>query len=76
MHQRHLRHGRVQGIEQQVAGLGHHHRGQHQAQLLSCPQPVAAKGATGLAMGDGVLGDARFSCRPQAGLSDQARIRG
>ena len=26
--QRHLRHGRVQGIEQQVAGLRHHHRGQ------------------------------------------------
>lgn len=29
MHQRHLWHGRMQGVEQQVASLGHHHRGQH-----------------------------------------------
>ena len=43
LHQHKLRHGRVQGIEQQVAGLRHHHRGQHQPQLSTGPQPVATK---------------------------------
>jgi hypothetical protein len=51
LHQQHLRHGRVQGIEQQIAALRHHHRGQHQAQLLASPQPVATNGSVGLAMG-------------------------
>jgi hypothetical protein len=34
LHQHPLCHGRVQGVEQQIAGLGDHHLGQHQAQLL------------------------------------------
>ena len=36
-------------IEQEVAGLRHHHRRQNPAQLLSIPQPVATKRGARLA---------------------------
>ena len=48
--QPHLNHGRMQGIEQQVAGLGHHHRMQYQVQLLLGPQQISTKYGTGEAM--------------------------
>ena len=53
VHQPHLSYGGMQGIEQQAAGLGHHHRMQHQDELLPGQQEIATKRGPGQAIGDG-----------------------
>ncbi len=52
--QRHRGDGGMEGVEHQVAGLRHHHRGQHQSQLTSFAEPPATEGCAGAAVGNGI----------------------
>ena len=52
--QRHRVDGGMEGVEHQVAGLGHHHRGQHQSQLTGFAEPAATEGCARAAVGNGI----------------------
>ena len=44
----------MEGVEHQVAGLGHHPRGQHQSHLTGCAKPAATEGCAGAAVRNGI----------------------
>jgi hypothetical protein len=44
----------MEGVEHQVAGLGHQPRGQHQSQLTGCAKPAATEGCAGAAVRNGI----------------------
>ena len=43
----------MEGVEHQVAGLGHYPRGQNQSQLTGCAKPAATEGCAGAAVRNG-----------------------